>query len=90
MVLPSFFLALHLTLYLVNQHIDSALGPRGFYENAAPVYTLWVIFMRWIYHDRTAIEGPTGEQGGEVDPEAGLGGGVGAMELDERGANEPN
>lgn len=90
MVLPTFLLALHLTLYLVNQHVDSAWGPRRFYENAPPFYTLWVVFMRCLYHDRNAINRPAGRQGGSIDPETGLGGGAGAIEMSPRGVNEPN
>jgi hypothetical protein len=53
MVVPTFLLALHLTLFLVNQHI----GPekpqvwdlRRFYENAPLAFTLWAILLCWIY-----------------------------------------
>jgi hypothetical protein len=53
MVVPTFLLALHLTLFLVNQHIwpekSQVWDLRRFYENAPLASTLWAILLCWIY-----------------------------------------
>ena len=77
MVVPVFILALHLTLFLVNQNI----GPeqpqvwdlRRFYENAPLAFTLWTMLLCWIYH-RPAMGDPPGgadeDNGGPGDSRA--------------------
>jgi hypothetical protein len=69
---PTFLTALHLTLFLVNQHTSpeevQIWGLRQFYENAPLAFTLWTMLLCWIYH-RPAVGDPSGgEDGDNGDP----------------------
>ena len=74
---PTFLTALHLTLFLVNQHASlgevQIWGLRQFYENAPLAFTLWTMLLCWIYH-RPAMGDPPGgadeDNGGPGDSRA--------------------
>jgi hypothetical protein len=74
MVVPVFILALHLTLFLVNQNI----GPeqpqvwdlRRFYENAPLAFTLWAILLCWIYYQWTPDDCSSEGVGENIDLES--------------------
>jgi hypothetical protein len=74
MIIPAFLFALHLTLFLVSQHIElgkgqQLWGPRRFYENSPIFFNVWVILMRWIYHGRTIVGRIPTRRGGNMNPE---------------------
>lgn len=92
MVIPAFLMALHMTLFLVNYHVESGQGqlwgPRRFYENAPIAFTLWTMILRWIYHGRTVMDRRSGNANPNDPVRAGVRAGAN-MELPPRGANEP-
>jgi hypothetical protein len=79
MVIPAFLMALHMTLFLVNYHVEKGQlwSPRRFYENAPIAFTLWTLLLRWIYHGKNPVDRLVVGWGGNVDPEALTGPGQG-------------
>jgi hypothetical protein len=63
LILPTFVMILHLNLFLVGKKPDSGAaqswGIRRFYEYSPPPFTLWAIFLCWVFHTAAPDEQPS-------------------------------